>query len=223
MRYCMSHHAPFELLYPRQTAWTTEWEMNREKSFWGWWGGGGGWVSLRQSAWCSNRQEINIYRHSFGSDSIHVRTNKQSLLQTQCPSPLPPPPPPAPHRRPVPRDKAQVKVDKRCLWIFCVTHSNRRLRSPCNYLLTELIPAVKWPAKSMCTQTAAESEVVHAVYLPAPSRPWYTAIIAEPDRKPLSIWAYRRGDTWCQPWEGKYTNQIVVDKKITDCENGIIS
>lgn len=85
-----------------------------------------------------------------------------------------------------PETKAQVKVDKRCLWIFWVTHSNRCLHSPCNYLLTDLILAVKWLAKSMCTQTGPESKVVHAVYLPAPSHTWYTAI-TKSDRKLLSL------------------------------------
>ena len=75
-----------------------------------------------------------------------------------------------------PETKAQVKVDKRCLWIFCVTHGNHCLHSPCNYLLTDLILAVKWLAKSMCTQTGPESKVVHAIYLPSPSHTWYTAI-----------------------------------------------
>lgn len=144
--------------------------MNREKSFWGW-GVGGGVESV-----CGRAPDAVTDKRSIFTDTPLVqtaftsgRTNspycKRSVLAPN------PPPAPAPHRRPVPRDKAQVEVDKRCLWIFCVTHSNRRLRSPCNYLLTELIPAVKWPAKSMCTQTAAESEAVHAVYLPAPSRP----------------------------------------------------
>lgn len=34
----------------------------------------------------------------------------------------------------------------------------------------------------MCTQTLPESEVVHAIYLRAPSHTWYAAI-TEPDRK----------------------------------------
>lgn len=61
-------------------------------------------------------------------------------------------------------------------------NNNRCLRSPRNYLLTGLIPAVKWLAKSMCTQTLPESKVVHAIYLLAPSHTWYTPI-TEPDRK----------------------------------------
>lgn len=81
-----------------------------------------------------------------------------------------------------PETKAQVEVDKRCLWIFWVTHSNRCLHSPRNYLLTDLILAVKWLAKSMCTQTGPESKVVHAVYLLVPSHTWYMAI-AGLDRK----------------------------------------
>lgn len=89
------------------------------------------------------------------------------------------------HTKPLcPETKAQVKVNKRCLWIFWITNSNCCLHSPCNYLLTDLIPAVKWLAKSMCTQTELESKVVHAIYLLAPSHPWYTAI-TEPDRKAI--------------------------------------
>lgn len=84
-----------------------------------------------------------------------------------------------------PETKAQVKVDKRCLWIFWVTQSNRCLHSPCNYLLTDLILAVKWLAKSMCTQIGPESKVVHAVYLTALSH-WYTAI-AKPNGKLLNL------------------------------------
>lgn len=81
-----------------------------------------------------------------------------------------------------PEPNVQVKVNKRCLWIFRVTNSNLCLHSSCNYLLTDLILAVKWLAKSMCTQTRPESMEVHAIYLLAPSHTWYIAI-NEPDRK----------------------------------------
>ena len=177
----------FELLSPCQTAWWIEEEMNREKAR--------GWISLRQSASCSNRQEINIYRHS-PCFRQHSCQNEQTVLTAKVMSSL------HIHTQAVytlslllcplhtetlrPETKAQVKVDKRCLWIFWVTHSNHCLHSSCNYLLTDLILAVKWLAKSMCTQTGPESKVVHAVYLLAPSHTWCTAI-GSPDRKPLSL------------------------------------
>lgn len=114
--------------------------------------------------------------------ALHTHTDK-SIHPFSYPVPNP-----HPHTEAIrPETKAQVKVDKRCLWIFCVTHSNRCLHSPCNYLLTELILAVKWLAKSMCTQIGPESKVVHVVYLLAPSHTWYTAIITEPDRKLLNL------------------------------------
>lgn len=81
-----------------------------------------------------------------------------------------------------PETKTQVKVNKRCLWIFWVTNSNRCLHSPCNYLLTDLILAVKCLAKSMSTHTGPESKVVHTIYLPGPSHTWYT-LITRLDRK----------------------------------------
>lgn len=118
---------------------------------------------------------------------LHAHADK-SILSFSYLIPIPPPPPPSPYHTETlhPETKTQVKVDKRCLWIFCVTHSNCCLHSPCNYLLTEVILAVKWLAKSMCTQTGEESKVVHAVYLPAPSHTWYTAF-TEPDRKRLNL------------------------------------
>lgn len=84
---------------------------------------------------------------------LHTHTDKSihsfSYLVFPPPSPL--------HAETLgPETKAQVKVDKRCLWIFWVTHGNRCLHSPYNYLLTDLIQAVKWLAKSMCTQTGPE-------------------------------------------------------------------
>ena len=221
----MSHHVIFELLYPCQTSRRIEWEMN--------WGKALGWISLRQSALCSNRQEINIYRHSLALDSIHVRTNKQGLAANERSSPHA-----ALHTHtdksthafsylvPIPRlrtealrheTKAQAKVDKRCLWIFCVTHGNRCLHSPCNYLLTELIPAVKWLAKSMCTQTGPESKVVHFVYLPAPSHTWYTAIITAPDRKLLNLTIRESWTTNGMHHEPSYFD-MHIQKKGETCE-----
>lgn len=88
----------------------------------------------------------------------------------------------SPLRHCEPEPNVQVKVNKRCLWILWVTNSNLCLHSSCNYLLTDLILAVKWLAKSMCTQTRPESMEVHAIYLLAPSHNWYIAI-NEPDRK----------------------------------------
>ena len=107
----------------------------------------------------------------------HYTKLTQTKVYTLSLNPAPPP-----H----PETKGQVKVDKRCLWIFWVTHGNRCLHSPCNYLLTDLIQAVKWLAKSMCTQTGPESKVVHTIYLPAPSHTWCRAI-AKADRKRLSL------------------------------------
>lgn len=45
------------------------------------------WISLLQSGPCSNRQGINICRHSPAIHSIHVRMNKQSSLQCNLPPP----------------------------------------------------------------------------------------------------------------------------------------
>lgn len=90
--------------------------------------------------------------------ALKTQTEVCALCLTTSPVPLSPPYTDAPpwHK------KAAVKVNKRCLWIFWVTNSNRCLHSPCNYLLTDLIPGVKWLAKSMCMQTGLGSEVVHA-------------------------------------------------------------
>lgn len=110
--------------------------------------------------------------------SPHTHT-EHTLFLTLAPSPL--------HTETLcPETKEQVKVDKRCLWIFWVTHSKHCLHSPCNYLLTDIILAVKWLAKIMCTQKGPENKVVHAVYLLAPSYTWCTAI-CKPDRKLLSL------------------------------------
>lgn len=96
--------------------------------------------------------------------------------------------------------KAQVKLDKRCLWIFWVTPSNQCLHSPCNYLLTDLILAGKWLAKSMCTQTRPESKVVHVVYLPAPSHSWYTAMSSVWQEAPQSdLTRVKPQDVMCAP------------------------
>lgn len=77
---CLQHH----ILYVSSgNIWTVASMLNKLKNRMGdeqrkaW-----EWISLQQSASCRNRQEINIYRHSPALDSIHVRMNKQSSLQS---------------------------------------------------------------------------------------------------------------------------------------------
>lgn len=117
--------------------------------------------------------------------TIHTLTDKSMYtlfyLVPPCLSP--------PFKDTPPWDKTQVKVNKRCLWIFWVTNSNRCLHSPCNYLLTDLILAVKCLAKSMCTQTGPGRKVVHAIYLPGPS---HTYSHQQAWQESHSIWPYGR-------------------------------
>lgn len=194
----MSHHIIFELLSPCQTAWWIEQEVNREKL-------NGELVCSRGlhavtdrrsiftdtplpktafiSEWTNsphckgNVQPTHYNTHSHRQKYVHFvlpRSPLASLLHSKTLRP---------------ETKTQVKVNKRCLWIFWVTNSDRCLHSPCNYLLTDLILAVKCLAKSMCTQTGPGRKVVHAIYLPGPS---HTYTHQQAWQESYSIWPYGR-------------------------------